>query len=327
MSIAQKNFRVALVSLLVSIIVLSLKTKAYYQTHSVAVLSDALETVINVITALIAMYSVKLSAEPADENHPYGHGKMEYFSAAFEGGLIFFAALAIMFQAIESFFIVSEVTNINEGFKYLGLASVLNLATGVYLVYCGRRQKSQALQASGKHILSDVITTLGIFIGLILVKVTGLNWIDSALGLIIGFWLGYESYKILRENSGALLDETDDHSLEKLAGIIKKYRKPGVIDIHHLRMIRSGNFHHIDAHMVVPEFWDVEKAHVMGHEFEKNVVRDYEYDGEFAFHMDPCQRLYCSTCKVADCKIRKVPFTYERELTKDHMIKGPQYTV
>lgn len=327
MSLAHKNFRVALLSLLVSLVVLFLKTKAYYQTHSIAVLSDALETVINVITAIIALYAVKVSAEPADENHPYGHGKMEYFSAAFEGGLIFFAALAILFQAAQSFFVVNEVKNIEEGLKYLGIATLLNLITGIYILRTGQKQKSEALKASGKHVLSDVITTLGIFVGLGLVKWTGLNWIDSVFGLIIGFWLGYEAYKILRANSGALLDETDDGALVKLAEIIKKYRAPGVIDIHHLRMIRSGNFHHIDAHMVVPEFWNVEKAHVMAHEFEKNVVREYEYDGEFAFHMDPCQKMYCSVCSVIDCKIRAKAFSEQRDLTKDHMIKGPQYTV
>ena len=156
---------------------------------------------------------------------------------------------------------------------------------------------------------------------------TGLNWIDSAFGLIIGFWLGYESYKILRENSGALLDETDDQSLEKLAGIIKKYRKPGVIDIHHLRMIRSGNFHHIDAHMVVPYFWDVEKAHAVAHEFEMSVVRDYNCDGEFAFHMDPCQSLYCRACALPDCPARKLAFEGEQKFNREHLTKGPQYTV
>jgi cation diffusion facilitator family transporter len=325
MSLAQKNFRIALVSLIVSFVVLFLKTKAYYQTNSVAVLSDALETVVNVITALIALYSVKVAAEPADEDHPYGHGKMEYFSAAFEGGLIFFAALAILFQAVQSFFVTSEIKNIESGFKYLVVATLLNLFTGLYLLFTGKSQKSEALKASGKHILSDVITTLGIFIGLGLVKFTGLTWIDSVLGLIMGFWLGFEAYKILKANSGALLDETDGDALQNLSEVITKNRKPGVIDIHHLRMIRSGNFHHIDAHLVVPQFWDVQQAHVMAHEFEKNVVRDYEYDGEFAFHMDPCQKMYCSVCPV-ECSIRDSKFAGTRELTKDHMIKGPQYT-
>jgi cation diffusion facilitator family transporter len=325
--VTKKKFQAAFISFIISVIVLSLKTKAYYETNSIAVLSDALETVVNVITAVMALWAVKMASEPADANHPYGHGKMENFSAAFEGGLIFFAALAILFQSIESFFVPVHIQNISEGFKYLGLATLLNLLVGLHLYWTGQRQKSEALKASGKHVLSDVVTTVGIFIGLFLVKLTGLQWIDAVVGLVLGLWLGYEAYQVLRSNSGALLDETDDASLEKLAEIMAKHRTPGIIDIHHLRMIRSGNFHHIDAHLVVPEFWGVLQAHVVAHEFEKSVVAEYEYDGEFAFHTDPCQKLYCSTCAVENCKIRISPYTYRRELTKEHMIKGPQYTV
>jgi cation diffusion facilitator family transporter len=326
MLLAQKNFRTALISLFVSFIVLTLKTKAYYATHSISVLSDAVETVINVITALIALYAVKVAAEPADENHPYGHGKMEYFSAAFEGGLIFFASLAILFQSFESFFIPNEITNINTGVQYLAWATALNFLTGLHLVFAGRAQKSEALKASGKHILSDVVTTLGIFVGLFLVKITGLNWIDSVVGIIIGFWLGFESYKIIRENSGALMDETDDHSLGRLTEVIKKHRTVGIIDIHHLKMIRSGNFHHIDAHMVVPEFWDIQQAHALAREFEINVVKEYDFDGEFAFHMDPCQKKYCSACALENCQIRSAKFAKIRAFTQEHVTKGPQYT-
>lgn len=327
MSVASKSIRSAIFSLFISVIVLILKTKAYYATQSVAVLSDALETVVNVITAAIALYSVKVASEPADENHPYGHGKMEYFSAAFEGGLIFFAALAIIFQSIESLFFKSNLANIEKGYFYLGLASALNLLTGLYLIHTGKKQKSEALKASGKHILSDVITTVGVVIGLVLAKITQIAWIDSLMGLILGFWLGYEAYKILRANSGALLDETDDQSLNQLSEVITRHRQPGIIDIHHVRMIRSGNFHHIDAHMVVPEFWDVDRAHHLAHQFEKKVVSDYLFDGEFAFHMDPCQKLYCKTCSVENCHIRRAPFVGERILTKEHITKGPQYTV
>lgn len=326
-TIEKKKFYPAIVSLVVSVIVLFLKAKAFYETNSVAVLSDALETVVNVVTAVFALWAIKMAAEPADAEHPYGHGKFEYFSAAFEGGLIFFAALAILFQATESFFAASRLQNIEEGFKYLSIATVLNLGVGIWLVWVGKSQNSEALKASGKHVLSDVMTTAGIFVGLGLAHWTGLNWIDSLVGLFVGIWLALEAYNILRTNTGALLDEVDTEALEKLAQVIKKHRIPGVIDIHNVRMIRSGNFHHIDAHMVVPEFWDVKEAHTMSHDFEKNVVRDYDHDGEFAFHMDPCQKLYCSVCAVENCNIRIAPYSKHREFTKEHLVKGPDYTV
>lgn len=326
MSLPEKNLKTAIISLVVSFVVLALKTKAYYATHSLGALSDALETVINVITAFVALYAVKVAAEPADENHPYGHGKMEYFSAAFEGGLIFFAALAILFKAIESFFVGTQVENIEAGFLYLTLATVINLLTGLHLLFAGRAQKSEALKASGKHVLSDVITTVGIVVGLGLVKLTGQLWIDSVVALLVGLWLGFEAYKIVRSNSAALLDEADEESLDELAGVIQKHRTNAVIDIHNLRMIRSGHFHHIDAHMVIPEFWDIQKAHHMAHEFESQVVSEYQYDGEFAFHLDPCQQLYCRLCSIENCHLRKTIFENQRQLTKEHMKQGPQYS-
>lgn len=327
MSFVKKSLTAAILSFVVSVVVLALKTKAYYATNSIGVLSDALETVVNVITSIIALYAVKLAAEPADENHPYGHGKMEYFSAAFEGGFIFFAALSIIFQSLKSFFYVNEIQNFDSGLIYLGVATLLNLMMGLFLIYSGKINRSEALKASGKHILSDVLTTLAVVVGLVLVGLTGIVWIDSFVGLIMGFWLGFEAYKILRRNSGALLDETDDDSLSKLAQVIQSKRRTGIIDIHHMRMIRSGNFHHIDAHMVVPYFWEVEKAHGIAHDFETSVVKEYPFDGEFAFHTDPCQQLYCKTCALPDCPARRFPFEAERPFTKEHLIKGPQYTV
>ena len=134
-----RNVKVAIFTLAISIVVLSLKTAAYYATFSLAVMSDALETVVNVLTALIALYAVKFAAVPADEDHPYGHGKSEYLSASFEGGLIFFAALAIIFQAIQSFFVPNARLDVFNGNLFLGLATGLNLVTGAFLVRFGKR--------------------------------------------------------------------------------------------------------------------------------------------------------------------------------------------
>lgn len=316
----------ALFSLVVSIIVLILKGKAYYTTNSVAVLSDALETVVNVVTALVALYAVKVAAEPADEGHPYGHGKFEYFSAAFEGGLIFFAALAIIFRSIEAFFIETKLQNLSDGNILLIAATLLNLGTALFLQSYGKKNNSEALKASGQHIMSDVATTVGVVAGLFLVNWTGIIWIDSVVGLCMGLWLVSEAYSILRINSGALLDEADENALEQLAEVINKHKNSAVIDIHNVRMIRSGNFHHIDAHMVVPEFWDVSRVHLLTHEFEENVVKDYKYEGEFAFHIDPCKKSFCTKCKIENCAIRQKDFIEIKYMDKNHLVKGPQYT-
>lgn len=321
-----KNIKVAFFTVVVSIIVLILKTQAYYSTYSLAVMSDALETVVNVITAIVALFAVKLALEPADENHPYGHGKLEYFSASFEGGLIFFAALAIIFESVKSFFQVNEKLNVFNGNIYLLVATLINLGTGLYLTKFGKSQNSEALKASGKHILSDVITTVGIFIGLVLVKVTGLVWIDSLVGLIAGFVLMFEAYKILQNTSGALMDATDLVAVDMLANILNKHKTTAIIDIHHLKIIRSGHFHHIDAHVVVPEYLDVARVHQITHEFEEKVVHDYKYDGEIAFHIDPCKKSFCKQCEISDCKLRTQNFEKIKKVSKDNLIIGPQYT-
>lgn len=321
-----KNTKVAFGTLIVSLIVLILKAKAYYATLSLAVMSDALETVINVVTAAVALVAVKIAAEPADEDHPYGHGKLEYFSASFEGGLIFFAALAILYQSIRSFFQPSELTDILAGNIYLIAATVINLVVGLYLVRHGQNANSEALKASGKHILSDVITSVVVLVGLGLVKWTGLDWIDSAIAFVAGLYLLYEAYQILRTTSGALMDAIDPEIITMLADSLNRRRQDEIIDIHNLRMIRSGGFHHIDAHVVVPSYMDVETIHEVTHDFELKVVKDYKYDGEIAFHIDPCRQAFCRQCRMKDCAIRQVSFSQEKTFDQTNLIKGPQYT-
>lgn len=321
-----RNVKVALGTLAVSVVVLALKTAAYYSTYSLAVMSDALETVVNVVTAVVALYAVQFAAVPADEDHPYGHGKSEYLSASFEGGLVFFAGMAIVFQAIQSFFVPNEKLDVFNGNSFLITATVINFFTGIYLVRHGSTENSEALRASGKHILSDVATTIGVFIGLILVKLTGIAWIDSAVGLAVGLYLLYEAYKILRDTADVLMDAADLPSLDMLAEVLNNNKVDAVVDIHNVRIIRSGYFHHIDAHVVVPEYLDVATIHELTHQFEQNVVKDYKYDGEIAFHIDPCKQKFCKQCLIADCKIRKSAFDKIKIATKDSITSGPQYT-
>lgn len=154
---------------------------------------------------------------------------------------------------------------------------------------------------------------------------TGLQWIDGLATMIISIYLGFEGYRIVRRSISGLTDEMDDESLEALSDSIRKNRRPGIIDIHNLRAIRSGSFHHIDAHLVIPEFWDVARAHEISHEFEKRVVGDYPYDGEFAFHMDPCKRKYCEFCDVKECPVRRKEFRVLRDFGVKDIIGGPIY--
>jgi len=156
-----------------------------------------------------------------------------------------------------------------------------------------------------------------------LVLITGQVWIDALMTFLIAAHLFVEGYKVLRRSVAGLTDEMDDESLRALSSSIEKNRTSGVIDIHHVRVIRSGSFHHIDAHMVIPEFWNVSQAHEMTHRFEEKVVEDYPFDAEFAFHLDPCLQKYCAFCDVRDCPIRIEPFRKAKKFSFQHLIAGP----
>lgn len=318
--------RAALLSLGISLVVLSLKFLGYNATNSTAILSDALETIANVVTALVALIVIKFAMEPADDSHPYGHGKLEYFSAAFEGGIILFAALAILFESTRSLIKGTVVHDLQTGMIYVALASLINAVVGFYLIRVGRQKNSEALKASGLHLMADVKTTAGVVIGLFLYEATGLKWIDPAIGIAVGIWLGWESCRIIKKNIGGLLDEADLESVQILTHKMNHHLKPEIIDIHNLRIIRSGSFHHIDAHLVVPYFLDIQNVHELIEVFEKHVVQEYQFEGEFAFHTDPCYQNYCRVCEVKNCAVRKTPFQGRREFTQAHVIRGPQYT-
>lgn len=318
----KEKIKIAQINIAVSFVVLALKFAGYYVSGSTAIFGDAVETLVNVLTAFTALGVLHFVTRPADENHPYGHGKLEFFSAAFEGGLVFFAAVSILIESVQAFKSNQPIVEIELGMALIFIASMVNLFMSLALRSVGEKRKSVTLVASSVHLMSDVYTTAGVLIGLLFVKMTNLMWIDSIVSILVAAHLLAESYKIVRKSVSGLTDEMDQESVDELAVAIQKNVKPGIINIHNLRAIRAGHFHHIDAHLIVPEFWDVSKAHKATHEFEKKVVADYPYDGEFAFHLDPCGRKYCAACDVSDCPVRQSPFVKRFNFDSEHMIKS-----
>ncbi len=310
-------------SVIVSFFVLAFKTLAYFQTNSQAVLSDALESIVNVIASIVALWIIHNSIEPADDQHPYGHGKLEYFSAAFEGGLVCFAGVMIIAEAVQALIKGQAISNFESGFLYSIIATLLNLGLGLYLKNIGKKHHSTALISSGTHVLSDIWTTVGSLFGLGFVWITNLIWIDASVALLMAVYLLYSGYGVVRTAVGGLLDEHDEESLKRLAVVLEKNRFPGIIDIHQTRMIRAGRFHHIDAHVVVPEFWDVSEAHHQTTLFEHRVVTEYHLEGEIAFHVDPCLKSYCDQCDLSDCPIRSCEFEKRAIISANSLTKKP----
>lgn len=318
MSIIRKA---SLISFVASVIIMAVKFFAYSLTDSTAILSDALESIINVLAAGVTLVLMKYVALPADDNHPYGHGKLEYFSAAFEGGLIAFAGLLIGKEAILALWEGKALHNLDSGLIIASVAACMNLGLGFYLKSVGRSQNSEALTASAEHILSDVWSTAGSLVGLLLVKFTNIPAFDAIFALIIAGNLSYSGYKIFRRSSAGLVDEIHPQTLEELAKTFNEHRPAEVVDIHLTKVIRSGTFHHIDSHLVLPEFWDLRKAHPFVDEFEKAAIEGYTGDGEINFHIDPCYRRYCSQCAVEPCPVRQRPFEKRRPFTAESLTR------
>src|SRR5262245_33582642 len=257
------RLRAGLISLTVGIALLGVKFLAYHLTGSTAVLSDALESIVNVVAALFALASLLFAGRPADRNHPYGHGKIEYFAAAFEGGLIAFAAIMIIYEVAQAFIEPSDLRQLDLGLVITLGAGIANAALGWFLVRTGKATESLTLIADGKHVLSDFWTSVGVVVGLLLVRLTGISWFDPLVAVLVGVNLGWTGVKLVRHAAGGLLDEEDTALIGKLVKAFDDFSLPGIIRIHHLRAIRSGRFTHVDAHLVVPEYWPVDRAHVL----------------------------------------------------------------
>jgi cation diffusion facilitator family transporter len=321
---ARERLRAGFVSLGAGSVLLAVKFLAWHWTGSAAVFSDAMESIVNVVAAVFALGAIAFAARPADANHPYGHGKMEFFTAVFEGGLVAFAAVMILYEGIHGLLHGVEVRELDRGLLMILGAGLGNALLGWYLVRVGRRTRSPALVADGKHVLSDFWTSAGVVVGLLLVKLTGATWIDPLAAVLLGGLLCFTGVRLVREAAGGLLDEEDPVLLEELASLFARMPAEGAIEVHETRAIRSGAFAHVDAHVVVPEYWSVEKGHDAAEAMERWVIAHWEREGEIFFHLDPCRRTYCARCPLADCAVRAAPFEARPPVTRESIV-GPPY--
>lgn len=315
------RLRAAVISLVVSTALLGLKYLAYELTGSTAILSDALESIVNVVAALFSLGGLVVAGWPADRNHPYGHGKIEFFSAAFEGGLIAFAAVLILKEAGTALLFGHTLHQLNIGVLITVGAGFVNAALGAYLLQVGRRYHSPALIADGMHVMADFRTTLAATVGLGLVLFTGQSWLDPLVAALVGVNLIWTGLGLVRHAAGGLLDEEDTELLQRVVHGINANLVPGVVRVHFLRAIRSGRVTHVDAHLVVPEFWTVEQAHEFADAFERRVVRTLDLDGEIAFRIVPCHRQHCAACDMTPCPIRLAPCIARAPVTLEDAVR------
>lgn len=281
----------------------------YTRTHSAAVLSDALESIINVVAGAFALASIIIADMPADRNHPYGHGKIEYFSAGFEGALIVLAAVGIFGAAWPRIFHVEKLPHLESGLLILFGIGLINLILGVGLVWAGRRTASITLIADGKHILTDVYTSAGVLIGLLCAHLTGWYWLDGVIACLVGLNILYFGWQLVRQSFVGLMDTADPELLKTITDLIVLNRKEAWIDIHQLRAWRAGNFTHIDLHLILPKDLSLIKSHRESKDLEKVIVDHLGGKAGVLVHTDPCDEQECPICHRNQCRIRKKDLT------------------
>lgn len=296
-------------TVLIGVLLLIIKFAAYSITSSNTILTDALESIVNVVAGSFGLFSLSISALPQDENHPYGHGKIEFISAAVEGILICIAGAGILYKSVYNLFLPNAIQSIDLGIYITGFAGLINYLLGFYVEKEGRTNDSAVLIASGEHLKSDGYSTLGMLLGLGLLWFTGWVWLDSAIALIFGFIVGFTGIKIIQSSVSGIMDEVDLDLVKKVVEVLDKERHINWIDVHNLRIIKYGAALHIDCHLTVPWYFSTVEAHDEVHRLEEIMRSQTAKRVELFIHVDPCLPSSCNLCQQVDCSERKAVFS------------------
>ena len=276
-------------SILAAVLTISLKATAYFFTGSIGLLSDALESVINLVAALIALLVIKIAAQPPDDDHAFGHDKAEYFSSGIEGVLIFFAAFGIFYSAVPRLFAPQPLERIGIGLSITLVATLINLIVGLILIRAGRHHHSIVLEADGRHLLTDVWTSVGIVLGIVVVGLTGWFVLDPIIALLVALNILWTGFQLIRRSALGLMDTAvSTETQKKIEEILDGYIKEKKIDYHALRTRQSGARKFISVHILVPDDWTVQKGHDLTEEIEDEIRRAVT-DSIVFTHLEPLE--------------------------------------
>jgi cation diffusion facilitator family transporter len=306
---------------------LVVKFTAYYLTHSVSILTDALESIVNVVAGFIGLYSLYVSAKPRDMDHPYGHGKAEFVSAAVEGTLVLSAGLLIIYNAAKNLIYPVQIHALDLGIYLVAGTAIVNWLLGAISLRQGKKTNSLALLASGKHLQTDTYSTAGIIIGLVLITLTGKLWIDGVVAIGFGIFIIYTGYKITRVSLAGIMDEADMILLEKMVTVLGNNKKENWIDLHNLRVIKYGNVLHVDCHLTVPWYLNVHQAHAEIDELAKQIRSNFGESLELFVHSDGCLYFQCHICNKTDCPVRQHEFKKRVEWTLDTALQNEKHSL
>lgn len=302
-----------------------LKVLAYFLTSSVSILTDALESSVNVIAGLIGLYSLYISAKPKDENHPYGHGKAEFISAAVEGTLIVVAGIIIIYESIHKLIYPRSLQQLNYGILLIVFSALVNFIMGHIAVQYGQKNNSLALIASGRHLKSDTYSTIGILAGLVLIYFTRIVLIDSVVAMIFGLIIIFTGYRIARTSIAGIMDEADEALLTRMVGLLNNSRRENWVDLHNLRVIKYGSVIHVDCHLTVPWYFNINQAHVEVEALSKLIKNEFGEAMELFVHSDGCLYSQCAICIKHDCHVRQHAFEKRIDWTLTNILSDKKH--
>lgn len=323
--ISRQNIRIQAWIASISVVLLLAKFWAYWLTDSVAILTDALESIVNVVASFIGLYSLVLSAKPRDLNHPYGHGKIELVSASLEGILIGVAGILIIMESVKRLMQPAPLEQLDAGIVLVAVAAGINYGLGYWAVFTGRKNHSPALVASGKHLQSDTWSSVGVLGGLAMLVLTGWNWVDPVLAIGFGLFILYTCYRILRTTVAGIMDEADIPLVQEVVASLEANRRVNWIDLHNLRLIRYGAILHIDCHVTIPWYFNVREAHDELQAVEDLIGERFGPAVESFIHADACLPESCPICTKMDCPVRQKPFMKKIVWDLDNLTRNQKH--
>lgn len=314
------TLRIQGIALVLGTLVLIAKFYAWNLTHSNAIFSDALESIINIAAGIFALFSLWFAARPRDKSHPYGHGKIEYLAAGFEGALIILAGMSIIGKSIHSLFAPHAIQALPTGLWIIGISGLINFFIGRWLIQAGRSARSLIMVADGKHLISDAWTSLGLILGMGLVFFTNWFWLDSLVAIVFAVLILVTGWQLIRRSISGIMDESDQLLMQQVLATLKENRRDAWIDIHNLRVIMYGPVLHLDAHMTIPWYFNIRQAHREMDALETAIRLKLGSQAEVFIHQDPCQPYSCSICTIQNCPERQHSFIAELDWTLDNLM-------
>jgi cation diffusion facilitator family transporter len=306
---------------LLSVVLFAGKMLAWYLTHSVTVLTDALEGTVNMAAGFLGLYSIVLASMPRDTNHPYGHGKAEFLSSAVEGTLILVSGVVIIYEAIEHLLSPHKLEKLDIGLLIVAVAGGLNFLAGTFAEKQGKKNNSMILVSAGNHLKTDAYSTVAIIIGLVLLLLTHNKWLwmDSTVALFFSVIIIFTGYKVLRRSIAGIMDEMDIILLKEVIDVLQEKREPQWVDLHNLRVIQYGSLMHVDAHMTLPWYYTVAQADKEISELEGLIKSHFKNQVELFIHIDGCKPYQCKLCALEGCPERQEAFRQQLHWNIDNL--------